>query len=248
MFKYLLLSLLAMTTLSMADTQTIRFGTDATYPPFESMSPSGQIQGFDIDVINAMCQQLKVQCTFTHQAWDSLIPALQLGKFDAMFGAMNITAEREQQVDFTEPYYHNTASIVAAKKAQLQLTPESLRGKTIGVLSGATFAPYLQAKYGNSVKVNSYDSEQTAFLDLTAGRIDAVMGDTPLIKHWLQTHQEQYEIVGQPIDDEKYFGRGYAIAVRKGNKALLNQLNQALAAIKANGTLQKINQQYFGNN
>ncbi len=114
------------------------------------------------------------------------------------------------------------------------------------MLAGTTFLQYLQEKYGDKVKVNTYSSEQTAFLDLTSGRIDAVMGDTPLVKTWLKQHSNDYEIVGQPVTDQKYFGKGYGIAVRKGNTQLVDQLNQAIKAIQDDGTYKKIEEQYFG--
>lgn len=226
--------------------EKVSFATDATYPPFESSDASGQLKGFDIEVIKALCQQMKTKCVFVNQPWDSLIPSLQMGKFDVMFGAMNITAAREKQVDFTIPYYLNSAAVVAAKSKNLTLDPNSLDGKTIGVLASSTFIPYLQEKYGNKVKINTYASEQTAFLDLTSGRIDAVMGDTPLIKTWLKQHEKDYALVGQPISDEKYFGKGYGLAVCKGNTKLVDQLNAAIKAIQANGTYNKIETKYFG--
>lgn len=233
--------------LSVAQNKALTFATEATYPPFESLDTNGQMQGFDIEIIKALCAQMKTQCTFTNQAFDSLIPSLQLGKFDAIFGAMNITPARQQQVDFTDPYYANTASVVTVKDKAEPLA-KGLEGKTVGVQSGTTLAQYLQDTYGNKVTVNTYASEQSAFLDLTSGRIDAVMGDTPLIKDWVKKNNNgNYVIVGKPISAEKYFGKGYGIAVKKGNTTLLQALNKALAEIKANGTYAKIVQKYFGN-
>lgn len=248
--RHIILTLLLVInmTIIFAAPQEIKFATEATYPPFEMMNAAGNIQGFDVDVIKAICEKTSLQCTFINQSFDSLIPSLQLGKFDAIFGAMNITAEREKQVDFTEPYYMNTASILALKTKNLTLEPQSLAGKTIGVQAGTTLVNYLQDKYGDKIKVNTYASEQAAFLDFTSGRVDAVIGDTPLIQQWLQKNNKgQYTIVGAPIQDKKYFGKGYGIAVKKGNTELLHTLNKGLKAIKADGTLEKIQQHYFGN-
>lgn len=249
MKKILLFTMLLVASIvAFAQTKTLSFATEATYPPFEYMNSAGQMQGFDVDILKALCQQMQVQCTFSNQAWDSLIPGLQLGKYDAIFGAMNITAEREKQVNFTHPYYANSASIIANKKARLMdLSPRTMKGQIVGVQAGTTFGQYLQAKYGNHIKVNTYASEEAAFLDLTSGRTNAVMGDTPLIMQWLKKgdHAADYMIVGHPINDKKYFGQGYGIAVKKGNKQLLQQLNKALAAIKANGTYDKILQKYY---
>lgn len=246
MLKIFIASFMFLITTSFAQTKTIIFGTEATYPPFESLDSSGKMQGFDIDIANAICTKLQVKCQILNQAFDSLIPALQLNKIDAIIAAMNITAERAKQVDFTNPYYLNAAVIVAPKNKKLNLTPESLQGKIIGVQSGTTFGPYLQNQYNNKVKVQTYASEESTFLDLTAGRIDAVMGDEPLILQWLKKNNQDYEIIGKPIADKNYFGQGYGIAVKKGNTALLQQLNKAIADIKADGTYEKIIKKNFG--
>lgn len=227
---------------------TLTFATEATYPPFESINAKGQLQGFDVDIVNALCKAINAQCTITNQAFDSLIPSLQLGKYSAIFGAMNITEERAKQVDFTKPYYKDTASIVAAAANAAQLN-KGLGGSTIGVQSGTTFIQYLNDTYGKAVTVNTYASEEAAFLDLTSGRILAVMGDTPIIMTWLKKQTPgAYVLIGKPIDNQKYFGQGYGIAVRKGDNALLQQLNQALDIIKKNGVYNNIVQKYFGIN
>lgn len=244
--KKILLALFVFFSGVVANANTLTFATEATYPPFESLDASGNMQGFDVDIIHALCDKMHAQCKLVNQAFDSLIPSLQLGKYDAIFGAMNITPAREKQVDFTNSYYANSASIVALKSKKLNQSLQSLSGKTIGVQSGTTLAQYLQEKYNSKVNVNTYASEQSAFLDLTSGRIDAVMGDTPLIVQWLKTQtNNDYEMVGAPIKDEKYFGKGYGIAVKKGNLALLSKLNQALSEIKKDGSYDKIVKKYF---
>src|SRR5690606_17599012 len=93
--------------------QTIKFAMEATYPPFEYVDASGNIKGFDVDIANALCQQLKAQCEFSNQPFNSLIPSLQLGKFDAIISALGITTERAKQVSFTNPYYQPSGSFVA---------------------------------------------------------------------------------------------------------------------------------------
>lgn len=223
----------------------IKFATEATYPPFVSMSSSGQIVGFDADIVHALCQQMKADCTLSNQPWESLIPSLKLGKFDALFGGMAITSEREKQVSFTKPYYQLTGSVVASKTSHLILSAQGLQGKTIGVQGGTTYETYLQDVYGKSITINRYPSLEEALMDLSSGRVDAVLGDTPVVQQWLNG-KDQYEAVGKPINDEKYFGRGDAIAVRKNDPALLSALNKALTAIKANGTYCKIVHQNFG--
>jgi arginine transport system substrate-binding protein len=226
---------------------TIRFATEATYPPFEYFSAAGKMQGFDVDIVHALCHELGATCTIAHQPFDSLIPSLKLGKFDAIIGAIAITEARKKQVDFTSPYYFNSVSFVAAKNSSFNSAKQNIQGKIIGVQSGTTFEHYLRATYGNSIKINTYASEQDPLLDLKSGRIDAALGDTPLMQQWLQqSGNENYQLVGKPITLQKYFGNGNGIAVKKGNQKLLQVLNKALAKIKTNGAYNKIAIKYFG--
>lgn len=229
-----------------APIKTIHFATEATYPPFEYIDGSGQIKGFDIDIAKALCQQIKAECTFTHQAFSSLIPSLKIGKFDALISALGITAERRKQVFFTEPYYEPSASFVAALKKHYQLA--DIMGKTVGVQQSSTFESYLREKYNHHITIKSYVSIQDAFLDLISERVDIVIADTPIAQAWLneKNNKEQYSIISKPIIDAQYFGLGYGIAVRQDNRELLNTLNQALTEIKKNGQYKKITDQYFG--
>ena len=231
--------------LNAAPIKTIRFATEATYPPFEFVDESGQIRGFDIDIANALCKQMKAQCTFYNQSFNSLIQSLKVGKFDALISAIGVTEERLKQVAFTQSYYEPSGSFVAATAKHYKLT--DMVGKTIGVQQGSTFEKYLQDYYHDKIKIKTYASIQDAFLDLISGRVEVVIADTPIASAWLkQNNSMEYSIVEKPITDAQYFGTGYGIAVNQKNTELLNALNTALTAIKANGTYAKITQQYFG--
>lgn len=227
--------------------KSIKFATEATYPPFETISPAGEIQGLDIDIAKALCKEIDAVCTFINQPFDGLIPSLKLGKFDAVIASMTITAERKKEVAFTTPYLVQTVSFVAPIKSSFTaVSTESLKGKTIGVQAGTTLEQYLLTRYKDAVKVNTYASETTAFIDLEAERIDGVLGDTLLITHWLKQYDKthKFHIVGKPIDDE-LFKIGDGIAVKLENIELLKALNDALAKIKADGSLDKITQKYL---
>lgn len=241
MKKLLLAAALAATAFNAWSAETLRFASSATYPPFESLDASNQIVGFDIDLAKALCQQMKSECTFTNQAFDSLIPSLKFRKFDAVISGMDITPERSKQVTFTTPYYANSA-LVIAKKGQYQSFAQ-LKGKRIGMENGTTHQKYLQDKHPE-VKTVPYDSYQNAFIDLKNGRLDGVFGDTAVVNEWLKNNP-QLGPATEKVTDAQYFGTGLGIAVRPGNKALLNKLNQALAEIKANGTYQKISDKWF---
>jgi arginine transport system substrate-binding protein len=243
----LLLMLISGTQVLAANAQKITFATEGTYPPFESVGPSGKLQGFDIDMANAICAKLKAQCVFINQPFDSLIPSLKIGKFDAIIAAMAITPERQKVIDFSVPYYSDSVSFVALNSVNFDVTPGKLKDKIIGVQQGTTFQNYLQHIYGKDVTVKTYASQQNAFMDLSAGRVDAVMGDTPLVALWLKDQEKnKFHVLGKPINNPLYFGVGNGIAVKKGNTALLNQLNGAISSLKKDGTAAKLEQKYFG--
>lgn len=228
---------------------TIKFATEATYPPFEHVTADGKIKGFDIAVMHALCKTIGASCTISNQPFDSLIPSLQLGKFDAIIGALAITEVRAKQVAFTNPYYQDSVSFVKAKSTKLVISLADLKGKAIGVQGGTTFEHYLEDTYGDIVNIKLYASNEQALLDLESGRLDAFLGDTPFVMQWLKKgNAKNYAIVGKPITDQKYFGKGDGIAVKKDNKELLTALNKALAKIKANGVLPKLVKQYLGVN
>ena len=241
MKKLLLAAMLATAAFSATAADKINFGSSATYPPFESLDASNQIVGFDIDLANALCKQMQADCTFTNHAFDSLIPSLKFRKYDAVISGMDITPERSKQVAFSDPYYANSAVVIAKKGAFTSLA--DLKGKRIGMENGTTHQKYLQDKHPE-IKTVSYDSYQNAIIDLKNGRIDGVFGDTAVVNEWLKTNP-QLGPVGEHVTDPQYFGTGLGIAVRPENQALLKKLNAALAAIKADGTYQKISDKWF---
>ncbi|MGL4723662.1 MAG: arginine ABC transporter substrate-binding protein ArtJ [Scandinavium sp.] len=241
MKKMILAALLATFAAGASAADKISFGSSATYPPFESLDASNQIVGFDIDLAKALCKQMQADCTFTNHAFDSLIPALKFRKYDAVISGMDITPERSKQVSFTDAYYANSAMVIA-KKGEFK-SFEDLKGKRIGMENGTTHQKYLQDKH-LEVKTVAYDSYQNAIIDLKNGRIDGVFGDTAVVNEWLKTNP-QLGVATPKVTDPQYFGTGLGIAVRPDNKALLDKLNGALKAIKADGTYQKISEQWF---
>ena len=243
----LLLLLLTMRCLAATPIKSIRFASEATYPPFEYVNTQGQLRGFDIALAQALCDELNAECTFINQPWDSLIPGLNFKKFDAVISAMAITPARQKHVAFSDPYYTPSGSFVAHQDKTFPLTAAGLRNKTIAYQIGTTFGDYLNAKYPNTVHLKTYTSESSAILDLLAGRVDAIFGDTPVLQHWLQQGKPKpYQIVDRPLFDSKLFGGGYGIAVHRDNQALLQALNQALSRIKANGIYDRLVAHYFG--
>jgi lysine/arginine/ornithine transport system substrate-binding protein len=124
----LLLSLTACTQVALAQ-QTLRFGVDPTFPPFESKAADGSLQGFDIDLGNAICAQAKVKCQWVEMGFDSSIPALQAKKFDAILSAMSMTDKRRQQVAFSDMLYNTPSALLAPSASKLTTDIASCAGK-----------------------------------------------------------------------------------------------------------------------
>lgn len=241
MKKIVLAALLASVTFAPQAAEKIRFASSATYPPFESLNSENQIVGFDIDLANALCAQMKAECSFSNNPFDSLVPALKFRRYDAVISGMDITAERSKQVSFTRPYYANSAIIIAQKGKFTAIS--QLKGRRVGVENGTTHQRYLQEKHPEIVTV-AYDSYQNAILDLKNSRLDGILGDSAVVGAWLKTNANLAS-VGEHITDSDFFGTGIGIAVRKDNQALLDQFNAAIDVLKANGTIDRLDQRWF---
>ncbi|WP_409308976.1 arginine ABC transporter substrate-binding protein [Pectobacterium sp. B1J-3] len=241
MKKLIVATLLAGLSVSASAADTIRFAAEASYPPFEFMDANNNMQGFDVDLANALCKEMQATCTFSNQAFDSLIPGLKFRRFEAVISGMDITPERQQQVSFTQPYYDNSALFIAQKDKVADVA--ALKGKRVGVQNGTTHQKYLMEKHKEITTV-PYDSYQNAVLDLKNGRLDAVFGDTAVVNEWLKQN-DNLSAVGQGITDKDYFGIGLGIAVRQNNDELLKKFNDALDKIKQDGTYQTIYNKWF---
>ncbi|MBN9000234.1 MAG: ABC transporter substrate-binding protein [Rhizobiales bacterium] len=237
-----LLLLTAATAASAKDWSTIRIGTEGAYPPFNFVDSDQQLQGFDIDIAKAVCDKLKATCTFVAQDWDGIIPALQAGKFDAIFASMSITDERKKVVDFSRPYYNTPSAFFAVKGSGItDISPEGLKGKTLGAQSSTIQASYLEQDYG-SIDMKFYPTQEEVNLDLQAGRIDALLVDKIVGLDWLKTADGACcEVVGTDIP----LGGGVGAAVRQEDTDLRDQISKAIEEIKADGTYEKINAKYF---
>ena len=225
----------------------LRIGVEGAYPPFSETTPSGELKGFDIDIAHALCEEMGVECQLVQQDWDGIIPALNARKYDAVIASMSITPERKKSVDFTNRYYWTPAKFVRKKGSGIEITPEGLEGKTVGVQRATTHDNYITSEYGDTVDIKRYATQDEAYLDMTSGRLDLLLADSTALKQgFLDTEQGQdYEFVGPDLRDPEYFGEGAGIAVRKGDDELRLRLNEAIDAIREDGTYDAIAEKYF---
>ncbi|WP_022941383.1 transporter substrate-binding domain-containing protein [Psychromonas hadalis] len=223
---------------------SVNFATEANYYPFEYLDELQQIQGFDIDIANAVCIVANLTCQFHNQSFDSLLLTLQFGRFDAVIAALDITKTRQAKVDFSSSYYKSPPVFISTSESQETF---SIVGKFIGVQSDSSNQHYLIKHAKKESFIISYLSSSEAFLDLSEGKIDVVFADQAVVHNFLQQDENNLKFSIKQTEsiflDE--FSAGYGIAVKKGNIQLLDRLNYGLKIINEDGTYQKIFVRYF---
>ena len=219
----------------------IRLATEGAYAPFNMVDSDGNLIGFDVDIAIALCAQMQADCEIVAQDWDGIIPGLLARKYDAIIASMSVTPERLRVVDFTNKYYSNVLAFVGPKGKPLDTSREGLTGLSVGAQRSTIAGQTLEDGYSDVVSVKLYDTQDNAYLDLAAGRLDAILSDKFPAYDWLQSKDgSAFEFKGDDLDIDDKIG----IAVRKGDK-LKERLNNALDAIVADGTYKKINDKYF---
>jgi arginine/ornithine transport system substrate-binding protein len=230
-----------------AELPELKVAIDPTYEPFTFKTADGKPTGFDVDIAEALCNEIKRKCVYVEQVWDSMIPGLQAKKYDAIVSSMSITEERQKVVDFTDKYYNTPSRIVV--KADTPFTDlASLKGKKIGVLKGSTQEKYALGDLKPAgVRVVPYEAQDQVYLDIKSGRLDGTVADSVEVTGGFLSKPEgkDYGFVGPVLNDVKYYGYGAGIAVRQGETQLKDELNAAIKTIRANGVYDTVSKKYF---
>ncbi|MEM8551351.1 MAG: ABC transporter substrate-binding protein [Pseudomonadota bacterium] len=228
------------------DKMQLRIGTEGAYPPFNFFDSDNNLQGFDIDIANALCAEMNAECTFVAQDWDGIIPALRANKFDAIIASMSITEERDKVVDFTNKYYNTPPALAVPKDSDLaDASPEALSGIILGAQSATTHANYAEAKFPDT-ELRRYGTPEEYKLDLESGRIDAAIDDVVVLSEWIESEDGACcKILTTLTPDPVINGAGAGIAIREGETELRDKFNAAIEAIRANGVYDEIRQKYF---
>ncbi|OAJ54429.1 ABC transporter substrate-binding protein [Paraburkholderia ginsengiterrae] len=230
------------------DWSTIRFGVDASYPPFESKGADGKLTGFDIVLGNEICARLKAKCVWVENDFDGMIPALKAKKFDGVLSSMSMTPQRAEQVAFSSKLFNTPTRLVAKKGSTLLPTPESLAGKSVGVEQGTIQETYAKTYWEpKGARIVPYQNQDLVYTDLQSGRLDAALQDAVQADiGFLKTPRGAgFAFVGKDIDDPKTLGNGAGIGMRKDDTDLKAKIDKAIADIIKDGTYKKLEKQYF---
>ena len=224
----------------------LKVGSEGAYPPYNFVKADGSVAGFEIDIANALCEELKAKCEIIVQDWDGMIPALQSGKLDVVISSMSITPARKEQVDFSRKYYNPAAAIAVPKDSDVKgTTKEDLAGKTIGVQSSTIHAIFSEYEYTDST-INPYGSADEARMDMVSGRVDAVNDNIVSLIDWLKTPEGACcKLVGPVKPNLEIHGPGVGVAIKKGREELVEKFNTAILAIRDSGKYKEINDKYF---
>jgi polar amino acid transport system substrate-binding protein len=241
-----LASVLLGTAAEAKDWKTVRIGMDATYPPFESMSPKGEIVGFEVDYAKALCAHMKVTCTFQNQDWDGIIPALLASKFDVIFSSMNVTPPRKEKVAFSTVYYATPpAFMTSAANKSNDVSPAALKGKVIGAQSSTILANYLEKYYKDS-EIKLYPGGDDPQIEMANGRLDYALNDIIVLETFIEKSGKGCcRVAAEVKRDQEIMGPGVGAAFRKEDPELLAMFNKAIADLDADGTFKKIAAGYF---
>jgi len=226
--------------------EVVRIGVEGAYPPFSKTTKDGKLEGFDIDIANALCANMKVKCELVKQDWDGIIPALLAKKYDAIIASMSMTDERKEKVAFSNRYYQSPARFITKKGAGITISADGLKGKSVGVQRGTVSDKFVTGTFGEGVDIKRYGTQEEAYLDLNAGRAELVFADAFVLLEYLNSDKgKEYEFVGDSYSDPKFFGEGIGIALRKEDTALTDRFNKAIDGIRADGSYDTIQKKYF---
>ena len=216
---------------------TLTMSTNAAFPPYEMTADDGSFEGIDIEVAQAIADKLGLTLQVDDMDFDAALLAVQNGKSDMVMAGVTVTEERQKVMDFTDSYATGIQSIIVPEDSDIA-SIDDLAGKTIGTQRGTTGYLYCVAEFGDDAVI-AYDNGLTAVKALTNGQVDCVVIDNAPAQEFVAANQ------GLKILDTPYAEENYAIGVAKGNTALLDAINGALAELQADGTLQSIVDKYI---
>jgi len=225
----------------------VRFLTESDFPPFNFYDEDGVLVGLNVDVARAICVELNTACDIKVRPWGELLLALKRGEADAVIASHAITPQNLAEVDFTDRYFHMPGRFAGKTGGDaIEMTPEGLEGKRIGVAKNTAHEAFLKTFFRSSA-IRSYESTELARDGLLQGDVNFVFDDGVSLVFWLHgtASKRCCELKGGPYLEPKFFGDGIAIAVPKNDQQIKMLINSALARLRTNGRLDEIVERYF---
>ena len=218
----------------------LNVGAYPTNPPFEFKNTSGTFEGFEVDIVNEAAKRVGMTTDIADLGFQALFAAVSSGRIDVAISSITITPERLKTLSFTQPYYDSDMGIATKTDSAIKAEAD-LKGKVVGVLSGSTGETWVNAHKDSDgfADVKGYDTQQNLLLDLSAGRIDAAVSDIPGMEY---SFKQMKDLV---VKERIKTGEQYGLMLAK-DSPMLGKLNDALTAMKKDGTLATIHKKWFG--
>ena len=214
------------------NTGKISFAMSSDYPPFSFFNNKGELDGFDVDVAREIAKRLGVELNLVVRKWNGIIDGLLEGSYDAILGSMAITENREKIVAFSSPYYHSSVQVMIRKGAPFK-DLKDLRGKIVGIEAGSNYVE--DAKALGMTDIRPFESGTGAFLELSKGKLDAVIVDQIVGINAITRGKYEIEFLDGRLRREKV-----GIAFRKEDKTLIEEVNQILERMQKDGFLRQL--------
>jgi len=227
--------------------ESLRIAVDEDFPPFSYKEQTGALNGFNVAIANAICEDLRLTCEFSVRRWDDLMPALERGEVDAVIAGVNVTEQAVETADFTGAYYRSLGRFAVRKQNPIvKADMRSLAGKRVGVVRGSSHEAWINQYFPRS-NIRSFGTLKEGLEALRAGVVDSFFGDVLQIMFWLtgSASEDCCRFVAGGYNDPNYFSRGMAIAVKRGNTELRDVLDYGLDRLQSSGRFAQIFRRYF---
>lgn len=264
-----LLAALLLSGQAVAQDAPIRIATEGAYPPWNTTNAAGELEGFELDLADALCQKMDAECEIVAQDWDGIIPALLAGKYDAIMAGMSITDERRQVIDFSMPYAATPivfATLSGSELAALDLNEVSItfdevdadERATLDELTGAfdgmvvaaqgstTHLNLVEEYFGDVVTVTAYDTMENAANDLLTGRADVMISELPFFNDFAASEAGSDLVVIGPSMTRGPLGEGVGAGIRQADEELIARFNAAIEEAQNDGTIKTLADEWFG--
>jgi polar amino acid transport system substrate-binding protein len=224
----------------------IRVAIEGAYPPFNFIDQNNELQGFEVELLKALCEAMKTECELVQHDWEGIVRGLVGREYDAIMSSLEITDRRQKRIAFSDPYYRIPAVFIGSKEVLPgSVSPVAMAGKKIGTTDRSDHEAYLDTFYKDS-EIELYAKPEEANLDLLVGRLDAVFGDKLLLSKFLESREGACcHILGDAPAEPAYRRQSYGIGLRKEDDDLRARFNRAIAQVKADGTYDRIRAKYF---
>jgi octopine/nopaline transport system substrate-binding protein len=248
------------------DARTVRITLEGAYAPWNMTGSDGKMTGFEPELAEILCKRANLTCELIASDWDGMIPALNAGKFDVIMDALAITNDRKQVIDFTVPYAQTPAAFATASNGALAKAPgtgsaialkvgakggadidalrDAFKGKTIGVMGGTVYGPFLETNFGDIATIREYKTGAERDLDVQTGRIDVGFDDAIYFGSAIEAAKGEIALTG-PVIGGTIWGDGEALGVRKDDTELRDKLSEAIKSAQADGTIKTLALKWF---